>query len=344
MHIYPTTHSILSNLTQQEITLEIPHCTVSGQLFTRTDNTSNHNLAIAFHGWLDNSNSFLPLIKHLSQLLPASTFKYIVAVDMPGCGKSTHKPVISYPVIESVYDIKQIVDRIQAGLPNYNSTDKFTYIGHSLGGNHSLLYVSMYPQKVKQLILLDALGYFTAEASEGPITLLSTFEKRQRADLREAKGIGKKVFSSFEELAQSLAKTYKHGLKLESARILAQRGSIQVHDDGWQHSYDLRHLALGFYALTEDQVLAFLVRLTTVPILLLFPQEGGWPFGSRFTMKRRLELLNKVNPHFTRVTVKGVYGHHFHIDYPSETAHAILDYYSTIIDDEDDDTIIRSRM
>lgn len=61
-------------------------------------------VTLCLHGWLDNAASFLPLLKHLSQ-------PYVVAIDWPGHGKSSHKSLdnqyhfVDY--IETLYQLCQ---------------------------------------------------------------------------------------------------------------------------------------------------------------------------------------------------------------------------------------------
>jgi pimeloyl-ACP methyl ester carboxylesterase len=311
----------------EEVHIRIPNCdVVCAQLFTRLDNNVNSNWAIAVHGWLDNSASFMPLFTELFPLLSKSVFKYVLAVDMPGCGRSAHKTTVSYPVIESVYDIIQIVQRTQTAL--HLEEEKVTYIGHSLGGGHGFLLAAMFPDKIQRLIIMEHIGYNTEVEDEKLVSKLRLgMLKRMQFD---SKLPGKRnLFNSFDDLVEKLHKRYKHGLKRESARYLAERSSKFVEVDGqkgWQLTYDHKHLALGLFRFTEKQLLS-VMRHISVPVLLLLPEKGGWPFGPVPIIERRKKVLQASSKNYVEIRVPKTEGHHFHLDYPLETAHVLANYF-----------------
>ena len=74
---------------------------------------------------------------------------HIIAIDLPGFGLSA-KPDGRYSPTNYAKILKAVVDRY--------SKEKLIVMGHSMGGAISLRFAAMYPEKVKQLILVDAAG------------------------------------------------------------------------------------------------------------------------------------------------------------------------------------------
>ena len=64
----------------EEKTISIPGFTIAAREWGAADGIP----VLAVHGWLDNASSF----QFLAPLLPQA---HIVAVDLPGCGLSSHR-------------------------------------------------------------------------------------------------------------------------------------------------------------------------------------------------------------------------------------------------------------
>jgi len=325
-------------VTVQQVSIQIPNCShVAAQLYTVVNNSDNLNLALAVHGWMDNSGSFVPLLKHLLPMLDSRVFKYVLAIDMPGCGQSTNKGTVSYPVIESVYDLLQVlnVSLNGLGISGGRLPSEVTYLGHSLGGGHGYILSSLFPDRIHRLITIDALGYFTDDEERLPDLLKEALQKREEFDekmniLSHNTSIARRqLCDTKEELIQRLHKRYKHGLTIESARYLTERGSELVEIEGrkgWRLTYDPKHTAMSLFRMSDQALFQFLGRLTNVPILTLWPESSGWPFQDRIDTTKRRRFMQQVNPRYKEVFVAGTSGHHFHMDYPKETALTIASY------------------
>ena len=165
-----------------ELEFEVPY----GKLAAKSwhEETDECKRVLALHGWMDNSGSFdklMPLIKHEDGL-------YIVALDLPGHGRSSQLPPgSSYSDLNIVMEIRRCLtelkwiqprpkeilngnlesknmiksnshNNIQDVLGNNNEETprkKFSIIGHSLGAGLGLFYASMYPNEVEEVVLLD---------------------------------------------------------------------------------------------------------------------------------------------------------------------------------------------
>ena len=106
---------------------------------------------LALHGWLDNAASFVPLARHLGDL-------DLVAVDLPGHGRSTHLAIGSdYSFYGSANVVLDIADAL--------GWERFALLGHSMGAGIGSLVAAASPQRVARLVAIEALGAL-AEAPE----------------------------------------------------------------------------------------------------------------------------------------------------------------------------------
>ncbi|QQX78457.1 alpha/beta fold hydrolase [Shewanella sp. KX20019] len=149
---------------ENEITIQLPHITLSAKLWGSQDKP----LILALHGWLDNANSFLPLSRYLTNY-------QIMAIDWPGHGLSEHRPG-KYPLhwIDYLYDLDALLD----ALPQHQQP--IAILGHSLGGIIASAYTSAFPEKVDQLILIEALSPLYEKESKTKQRLNNSFVAHRR--------------------------------------------------------------------------------------------------------------------------------------------------------------------
>lgn len=140
---------------------------------------------------------------------------YIVAVDAPGHGMSSHKPPgCFYSDISMMIDLKKITD--------FLGWQKFSIIGHSLGGATALLFASIFPDNVDRLVVLDIvkpssreLNLFPGETTKG----IKNHLENEKKMLKPAP-----VYSN-ESAAKRLQKGMFNEITIEGARILNIRGT-----------------------------------------------------------------------------------------------------------------------
>ena len=82
----------------------------------------------------------------------------VIAVDLPGYGKSDKK---AYPYNMTFYaeQIKRLTDELKIG--------KFTFVGHSMGGQIGITFALKYPEKLDKLVLTDPAGIEAFMQGEG---------------------------------------------------------------------------------------------------------------------------------------------------------------------------------
>ncbi|KAB0800056.1 hypothetical protein PPYR_07936 [Photinus pyralis] len=118
-----------------------------GHIAAKSWGNEKNQLVFMIHGNMDNTGSFDRLISHLPD-----TFYYI-AFDLPGHGKSSHFPG-NMPLheINDMFSVNMVV--------NYINREKIILIGHSRGGQLTMLFSQFFPEHVLRLVLIDAV-YFS---------------------------------------------------------------------------------------------------------------------------------------------------------------------------------------
>ena len=143
---------------------------------------------VLVHGGRDQKRSWDRVAARLAQ------HYRVFAHDLRGHGQSDWVTDGDYGVMDHVYDLASLVEHL--GL------DRFTLIGHSLGGNITLRYTGLFPDKIEKLVAIEGLGpspKMLAERQALTVTERLSFWMEQRRkvsdraprvmrDLEEAKG------------------------------------------------------------------------------------------------------------------------------------------------------------
>jgi pimeloyl-ACP methyl ester carboxylesterase len=269
----------------QELLLPIPY----GQIAAQAWGPENGKRVLALHGWLDNAGSF----SRLAPLLPR--FR-IVALDLPGHGLSSHRPLGAiYGFADWIPDIADAVDAL--------GWDRFNLIGHSLGGAIAGIFASACHDRVERLVFIEALGPIAAEADELPHRLSLFLEERKKLRAKKLP-----LYASPEEAASARVKA--GDLSQEAAQALLPRGLQQI-NGGYSWRSDPRLRLPSPHRFTEAQTIACLraIRCRT----LLVRAESGMPLPQELA-KTRAEAIAHLEIQF----VPGQ--HHVHLDHPERVS------------------------
>ena len=186
---------------------------------------------LCLHGLADNCDSFAPVGPLLSD-----RFRYI-ALDAFGHGKTSHAPIgTTNSYWDLVIYLKRAIDHFKI--------NKFSILGHSMGGSTGLLFASLYPHLVDRLLTLDIVK---------PVTVPLLWHSQDLAeaiDLQldyERKFTNPKFQKSFtlEELVNRYVESLGGTIKPEAVRILLKRGS-KVSGNGFAFSFDPRMVNIYF--------------------------------------------------------------------------------------------------
>lgn len=252
---------------------------------------------LGLHGWLDNANTF----DRLAPLLPQFD---LVSLDLPGHGKSDHRPT------GTRYHFTDYVDEVMAAADALG-WKRFIVLGHSMGAGIGCLAASAYPDRVQRLILIESLGPVTEEAEAVP--------GRLRRSIEAMKPQLSKKPAAYHDLAVLIrARAAAGHLRRDSAEIIVRR-SVQSDGDEFFWRSDPRLKCPFPQYFSNEVVVAFLEGISS-PVLLITAADGMLRKRAYFQSRcRAIKYLHTI-------TLAG--HHHLHIDDPLPVAKAIQTYLS----------------
>ena len=264
--------------TFEEVRLRLPHLEVAAHLY----GPENGRPVIALHGWLDNAASF-------SRLAPLLNGVRIVALDLPGHGLSDHRPPgAGYNIWDYAHDILQTAEQF--------GWQRFSLLGHSLGGIVSVLLAGAMPERIERLALIDGVIPYTGEAESAPRKLGEALRALLAVERKR-----KPVYARFDQAVAARMKGVG-AVSREAAERLAQRGLMPV-PGGYTWRTDPRLMLPSPLRLTLAHAQAFAQRVEC-PTSLIIARQG------LMTDAKVIEFIDSLP--FESHRLHG--GHHLHLD------------------------------
>jgi pimeloyl-ACP methyl ester carboxylesterase len=280
----------------REIEIALPHLRLAARAWG--DPASPPLLAL--HGWLDNAASFDQLAPLLCEHF------YIVALDFPGHGRSDWRAAGAwYHYIDYPGDVLAAVDAL--------GWQRFSLLGHSLGGTVASVVAAVVPQRVDYLVLIEALGPLAGDAERALENLRKAIEERAVVSEKSLR-----VFES-EDIAIA-ARRKANGLSQMAATALVGRGIKSV-PGGFSWSTDPRLTLASPQRYIEDQIIAMLHGIRAPTLLILAQPEQPYLPGA--VMDRRVAQVADIQ-------LRRMPGsHHLHLEDAPPVAAAIFEFLAT---------------
>lgn len=274
-----------------EIKLQQLNLTVRGRRYL---NGEIHKV-LCLHGWLDNANSFQPLMPMLNHC-------ETVAIDLPGHGHSDHT-TDPYTLANSAHYVLEVAE--QLGWKDYH------LLGHSMGGCIAPFAAVASPQSIKSLMFIDAAGPMTETAGQLPQRL-----ERFHRELKKFQSHQSRVFEKKEHAVESRLKANK--MDATSAALIIER-QLEKTDQGYRWRFDGKLRAASATYFTEEQVNAVLSAVTC-PVQCILAKDG---YLQEQRYKDRLKCIENLD----LITLPG--NHHLHMDTPQVVATEINRFLSS---------------
>lgn len=250
---------------------------------------------LGLHGWLDNANTF----DRLAPLLPRLD---LVSLDLPGHGKSDHRPAgTRYHYTDYLDDVMAAADALE--------WPRFLLLGHSMGAGIGCLAASAFPDRIAGLILIEGMGAVTGETGDVPGYLRRSVEAMKTK--RQKKPV---TYRNLDVLVRARRAVGK--ISRESAHILMSR-AVQ-HDGGVYTWHSDQRLTWPYPQYFTNEVMLAFLRAVTAPVLLITADDGT--LRKRPYFPSRCEAIEKLQI----VDLSG--HHHLHLDNPAPVARAINEF------------------
>ncbi len=253
---------------------------------------------LCLHGWLDNANSFYSL----GPLLDSCD---VVAVDLPGHGKSDHfKNSVPYTVASSMHYVLQAAEKL--------GWDKYHIVGHSLGGCIAPMCSVAAPSNILSLTLIDALGPIAELESDLPGRLYR-FHREITLPANSRR---------FNTIDEAVAVRMKAVTMTEpAARLIVERQlTTDSNELRWGFDNKLRASSPSYF--TEGQVQAILTNISC-PVLCLIAEQGY--LVKHQHLQQRAACIKQLEQQY----LPG--NHHLHMDNAEPVAAAINKFLSRVI-------------
>ncbi|WP_394202023.1 alpha/beta fold hydrolase [Shewanella waksmanii] len=276
-----------------EVVITLPHIELTGRVWGADDKP----LLLALHGWLDNANSFEPLVEHL-------TGDYqVLAIDWPGHGGSQHRSG-GYALhwIDYLFDLDGLITHITAERP------LFAIIGHSLGGLIASTYAANFPDRVAKLVLIEALVPLSEPADKARGRLIKSIEQHRQPTTKLAKPVCIDAAVKARVTLTGLAAPW-------SQLILSRNLRFDGESAYWRSDPRLK---LDSATRLSSQQVEGLINRHTCPTLLIVGDKGYRPMT---------RLQQDIQHWFESLTLVELPGdHHLHMGNAVDVAQHVLDY------------------
>ncbi|XP_055634262.1 probable serine hydrolase [Toxorhynchites rutilus septentrionalis] len=293
--------------TTEEIQIPVPWGIVAGKWW----GSRQKQPVLAFHGWQDNAGTF----DRLCPLLPEHIS--ILAIDLPGHGKSSHYPkgMHYYIFWDGISLIRRIV--------KYFGWSKITLMGHSLGGALSFMYAAAFPDQVEGFVCIDIAGPPARDHRKQAASLGDCIDKFL---YYETLPESKMPCYSYDDAIDVVLAAYDGSVDLQSVEVLMQRGMAPApahsNKEGYHFSRDLRLKVALMGMLSLEQVIAHAERIKCK--VLNIRAIPGLHFENQEYYPSVIEAMKKSSARLIYHEIPGT--HHIHLVTPERISQQVSNF------------------
>ena len=271
---------------------------------------------VLVHGWMDVGASYQFVVDALSDAFASN--RLIIAPDWRGFGRSMPAHDCDFYVFtDYLADLDQLLDHFSPGQP-------VDLVGHSMGGNVSMMYAGARPERIRRLVNLEGFGLAATVPSQAPQRLarwMNELRNYERGDL------ALKPYKSVEAVAERLMKTNRR-ISPDKALWLAGHWATPDAQGQWHVLGAAAHKIITPTLFRADEMVA-LYEAIAAPTLSVEASENHiekWSDGkySLAEFHQRLQHVRDVRS----AQVQDA-GHMLHHDQPEAVAKVIEAFLSS---------------
>ncbi len=271
---------------------------------------------VLVHGWMDVAASYQFVVDALPEEFVAG--RLIIAPDWRGFGHSQGPATDHYSFAEYLADLEILLD-------HYTGQRQVDLVGHSMGGNISMMYAGVRPARIRRLVNLEGFGMPSTQPDQAPARYATWIDEIK------ALHAGQTLLRSYEDVDGVAARLMKtnHRLPKEKADWLARLWSEpRVQADGTTRQEilgDPAHRIISAQLFRAEEMMA-LYRQITAPAMLIEADEGSLKtnWKQRFPQEEFDQRIAHV-PQLRRETISNA-GHMLHHDQPEALARLLVDF------------------
>ncbi len=270
---------------------------------------------VMVHGWMDVGASYQFVVDAFSQAFAQG--RQIIAPDWRGFGGSMPDYACDHYVFaDYLADLDHLLD-------HFAKDRQIDLVGHSMGGNVSMMYAGARPERIRRLVNLEGFGLAASNPAQAPRRYAKWMDELRAYERGE---MDLRPYDSLEAVAARLTKTNPR-LAPDKALWLAQHWA-RANDAGqWEIRGSAAHKIITPMLFRLDEMLA-LYEAISAPTLSVEAEENHiakWSNG-----KYSLEEFHERLKHVANVRSAKVLnaGHMLHHDQPAAVAKLIEDFLS----------------
>lgn len=291
---------------------------------------------LCIHGWLDNAGSFERLIPFILDHNDNAEKYHIVAIDHPGAGLSSHKPSGSeYTSFSTIIEMRRVIREL--------AWDRFSLMGHSLGGHYSFLFSCIYSHQVESLISIDCEHPISSGTQNWDVFLANSIEEIFKHEYTfsddPTTNIRVPVYSH-EDAIKRLMDAHSNSLTKDSAEVMLKRGGTKQRW-GYTFNRDLRLKTIFVEFRPDNNVwMQYIEKFFQANLLNIRASQSPYK-RSEALRNSYYELFKKKCRLFRDVLLDGT--HHLHMNNPEIVAPEVCKFLDEIKSEESDRSSFISR-
>ena len=277
-------------------------------------NPAGEPLVLA-HGWMDVAASWQFMVDALSEDFLQS--RRIIAFDWRGFGLTETPATDSYWFPDYLGDLDALLDAI-------SPEQAIDLVGHSMGGNITMMYAGVRPARIRRLVNLEGFGMPATRPAQAPGRLGQWLDELRQ--LRQGE-MALKTYAEAEAVSQRLIKTNPR-LGEDKAAWLARHWAQADASGQWRILGDAAHKIINPSLYRVEEALEIFKRIGA-PVLAVEASDdslGQWWKG-KYTLDEYHERLKAV-PQVTVARIEDA-GHMLHHDQPLALAKMLEAFFST---------------
>jgi len=267
---------------------------------------------VLLHGWMDVGASWQFVVDALA------AERFVIAPDWRGFGLTDGGQVDNYWFPDYLADLDWLLDHYAGDTP-------VDLVGHSMGGNISMQYAGVRPQRLRRLVNLEGFGMPALEATEAPGRYRKWIDEQKRLHRGE---MALASYSGMDGVARRLMKTNPRLTQDKAAWLATHWSARRTQADGSDRLEilgDPAHKIVNAHIYRVDEALALYASITA-PVLAVEASDdsfGRW-WNGRYTLADYHDRLKKVAD--VRIARVEDAGHMLHHDQPARVAALIEDF------------------
>ncbi|QIL69295.1 alpha/beta hydrolase [Diaphorobacter sp. HDW4B] len=265
---------------------------------------------VMVHGWMDVGASYQFVVDAFSDAFAQG--RLIIAPDWRGFGHSMPEHTCDHYVFaDYLADLDRLLDHFSPNAP-------VDLVGHSMGGNVSMMYAGARPERIRRLVNLEGFGMAATRPAQAPERYA-----RWLNELREYEqgGMDLKPYDSVDGVALRLMKTNPR-ISADKAQWLAQHWAAPDAQGRWHILGSSAHKIITPMLFRADEMLA-LYEAIKAPVLSVEAEEnhiGKWSNGTYSLADFHQRLAHVPNARSAQVMDAA---HMLHHDQPEAVARLI---------------------